>query len=303
MHRLLSLFLTGTLLFGCEADGRIWMPPSNRADALFRIIIHDRAGFIDGAGRIVIAPSLEVSANWGQAFYDGLLSLGAGDGPFLNSKGEKVLDNGFFRIWDFSERLAAALKTFGSKWGYVDHSGQFVIPPQFPFYPQGLVSSFSDGLAAVEVLGKLGYIDHSGAFVIPRQFVAGTSFENGIARVVAEGPCDYRNYEHHDPCMSRESNVVPSTGVDYNRARSAGRPCKWRFIDKTGKRIINAEFDATFGFHEGLAAVQVGAFGASSICKEPLLSLRPSRRCIHSPTAWRWWKTAEPADSSTKPAS
>src|ERR1700682_4552166 len=102
MHRLLSLFLTGTLLFGCEADGRIWMPPSNTADALFRIVIHDRAGFIDRRGQIVIPPSLEVSANWGQAFYDGLLSIRL-DGPFLNKQGQKILDNGFFRIWVFSE--------------------------------------------------------------------------------------------------------------------------------------------------------------------------------------------------------
>jgi hypothetical protein len=50
------------------------------------------------------------------------------------------------------------------------------------------VASFSEGLAAVEVAGKLGYIDRSGKFAIPRQFAAGTSFENGIARIVATGP-------------------------------------------------------------------------------------------------------------------
>src|ERR1700752_4642703 len=111
MRVLAPLLLTGTLLFGCEADGLIWMPPSDRAAALFRIIVGGRAGFIDSSGHIVIPATLGVGSNWSQAFYDGMLSLGVGDGPFLNSTGQKVLDNGFFRIWDFSEGLAPALKT------------------------------------------------------------------------------------------------------------------------------------------------------------------------------------------------
>src|SRR5579862_4168160 len=139
MRVLASIFMSCTLLFGCEADGLIWMPPSDRADALFRIIDHGLAGFIDGMGHVVISPTLAVGGNWSQAFYDGLLSLGVAEGPFLNARGQRVLDNGFYRIWGFSEGLAAAIKTGDSKWGYVDHAGQFVIPPQFPFYPQGLV--------------------------------------------------------------------------------------------------------------------------------------------------------------------
>lgn len=177
MRVLLSLLLTCTLAFCREADGLIWMPPSDRADALFRFVDRGRAGFIDRSGNIVIPPTLNVSSNWSQAFYDGLLSLGVAEGPFLNAHGRKILKNGFYRIWDFSEGLAAALQTRESKWGFVDYLGQFVIPPQFPSYPEGLVNSFSDGLAAIEISGKLGYIDHSGAFVISRQFVTGTPFE------------------------------------------------------------------------------------------------------------------------------
>lgn len=281
MRLLVSLLLTCALLFGCEADGLIWMPPSDRADALFRIVDRGRAGFIDRSGQIVIPPTLDVGSNWSRAFYDGLLSLGVAEGPFLDLRGQKVLENGFYRIWDFSEGLAPALKTRDSKWGFIDRSGQFVIPPRFPFYPEGSVSGFSDGLAAIEVSGKLGYIDHSGAFAVSRQFVAGTSFENGVARVVAEGPCVYFDYDSFDPCSRMSPHTAPLTREAIDRTRSAGSPCKWRFIDKAGKRIIDAEFEAALGFHEGLAAVKVGELWGF-INRQGRFVIQPAFRSVHS---------------------
>jgi hypothetical protein len=281
MRVLVSLLLACTLLAGCEADGLIWTPPSDSADALFRIVERGRAGFIDSRGHIVIPPTLAVSSNWGQAFYDGLLSLGVAEGPFLNTRGERVLENGFYRIWDFSEGLAAALKTRDSKWGFIDHTGQFVIPPQFPFYPEGLVGSFSDGLAAIEVSGRLGYIDRSGGYVIAPRFVAGTRFEDGIARVVAEGPCVYFDYEQYDPCMRMSSQAAPSTGATRDRGRLAGPLCKWEFIDKTGKPIFAAEFEGALGFHEGLAAVKVGDLWGF-VDRRGVFVIPPAFQSVHS---------------------
>jgi len=46
--------------------------------------------------------------------------------------------------------LAAALREKGDKWGYIDQSGKFVIGPRFADYPNGYVSSFSEGLALSE---------------------------------------------------------------------------------------------------------------------------------------------------------
>lgn len=258
MRVALFVLLLGSTLWGCEADGLIWMPPTDRADPLFRIIIDGRAGFIASSGKIVIAPKLEVKSNWGQAFYDGLLMLGVSEGPFLNTSGKKVLDNGFYRLWDFSEGLAPALEKSDSKWGYVNHSGDFVISPRFPFYPESLVSGFSEGLAAVESNGKLGYIDRSGNFAIPQRFVAGTEFDGGIARVVVEGPCVFFDYENFDPCFRMSPHTAPRTGDAGRGGSSSLVACKWSYIDKTGRKLIGAEFDAALRFNEGLAAVKVG---------------------------------------------
>ena len=49
-----------------------------------------------------------------------------------------------------------------SKYGYIDKSGSFVIPPQFDDCYE-----YSEGIASVEIDGKSGFIDKQGDFVIP----------------------------------------------------------------------------------------------------------------------------------------
>ncbi|MGJ5814145.1 WG repeat-containing protein [Paludibaculum fermentans] len=257
--RLLALFaLIATVIYGCTSARLIWMPATNSADPLYRIVKDGRAGFIDAAGHVVIPPTLPVIDEGGQAFEDGLLSLGMAEGPFLTTNGQRVLDNHFYRIWSFSEGLAAAMETPGSMWGYIDRTGKFAIPPKFPSYPKGVVSSFSEGLAAVEVEGKLGYIDRTGAFVIVPQFAAGTPFENGLARVVVSGPCVYWKYDSIDPCIAGSPATAPTTQAGGARTTNPGPTCQWIFIDKTGRKAISSQFEGAMAFHEGLAAVRSG---------------------------------------------
>ncbi len=252
----LALLLTCQLVIGCEADGLIWMPPTNTAGPLFRFVKNGRAGFIDRQGHVVVQPTLEIGSNWGQYFSGGLLSIGASSGPFIDATGRKVIGDELARVWEFSDGLAAALKDFpGSQWGYVDRTGAWAIPPQFPSYPVGMVSSFSEGLATVETNGTVGFIDKTGKFAIPQQFVAATPFEEGVARVAVSGPCSFTSYEAFDPCIVLGGSVAPATGPNPT-VRSPPR-CQWSFIDKSGKRIFDATFEAAMGFHDGLAAVRV----------------------------------------------
>lgn len=255
MRVLLSLIITSALLLACDADTLIWMPLHDRADPLFRFISGGRAGFIDRTGKVVVPPTLPITFNTDQVFYDGLMSLTFVAQPaFLDVQGRTVLDKGFDAIYDFSEGLALARQTYTSPWGFIDRSGTFVIPPQFPDRPKAIVNSFSDGLAAIEVAGKLGYIDRSGNYVIKPQFAAGTDFNAGVARVVAKGSCKYVDPEYTSPCGAQRL-YAPLTGPQV--PGTITQPCKWRFIDKTGKQIIAAEFDTAWAFHEGLAAVKV----------------------------------------------
>lgn len=48
----------------------------------------------------------------------------------------------------------------GYKWGYIDVSDRFVIPPQYD-----LAFPFINGLALVNLSGNRGYIDKMGNFI------------------------------------------------------------------------------------------------------------------------------------------
>lgn len=247
MRGLVALLLAGQLTFGCSESILLWSPPGN-GDLLYRFERKGKVGFIDATGKIVIQPKLPKNTNG--AFQNGLLSLGISSGPFIDKTGKRVIGTDLDRIWNFSEGLAAALKDSGSSpWGYIDHKGAWVISPRFPSYPAGLVSDFSEGLAVIETNGKVGYIDHTGQFVIAQQFVSAWAFWDGAARVAVSGPCTYGI-----PTLCDGPKVVPSTGSEYPDPLPK---CRWSFIDKSGKRLFEADFEEATDFHEGLAAVKV----------------------------------------------
>ena len=128
-----------------------------------------KGGYIDKTGKYVIPPKFEVVWN----FSEGLARVKVAGQTmsevpeqmkFINKQGKIVftVTNGEWAD-EFSEGLAnvSIRKGVGEEiWGYIDHTGQFVIKPQFqqakPFY---------QGLASVFLNGQEGYIDKSGKFV------------------------------------------------------------------------------------------------------------------------------------------
>jgi hypothetical protein len=219
------------------------MPRSKSADPLYRFVKDGKAGYIDGTGRIVIAPRLATYGNYGSEFHDGRLEIGVVDGNYVDPTGNIVIDKGLSGS-DFSEGLAAASRKDERLWGYIDTSGRFAIQPQFED-----ARSFSDGLAMIGAGGKVGYIDHSGRVVIKPQFLDGFDFSDGMARVIAEGPCFYIP---DDPCGFFNPRTVG--GND----RRPATPCGFTYIDKTGRVITQQRFEKAGECSEGLAPVLVG---------------------------------------------
>jgi hypothetical protein len=54
---------------------------------------------------------------------------------------------------------------------------------------------FSEGLACVEIEGKMGYIDRTGCIVIAPQFEIANDFSEGLAIVVTDGGYGYIDKE------------------------------------------------------------------------------------------------------------
>ena len=250
VHRTVLLVLVFQTAFACSWDYSIWISRSPSADPLYQFVIKGKAGYIDQTGKIVIPPTLNHYGNWGGEFHNGLLEIGVSDEVYIDTTGKRVINIGLYRGWDFSDGLAAATSHDGGKWGYIDRTGKFVIAPQFHWSSKDYVWPFENGLAQVMVSGKVGYIDHSGRFVIAPRFLEGKSFQDGIARVIVEGPCTYVNREH--PCPD---SVVLPMGTN---SKGSLPSCKFTFIDRSGRTITKQRFDDARDFAEGLAPVRMG---------------------------------------------
>ena len=287
MMRWLALASIAATAYACSWDYPIWIPRNKSADALYRFAKDGKAGYIDATGRVVIPPTLPLLGNYGSEFHDGLLEIGVSDGKYVDRTGKVVLDKNLYRGWDFSEGLAVAMRKGEDLWGFINTNGEFAISPKFATYPKGYVYPFSDGLAKIEVGGLFGYIDHTGEFTIPPRLLDGSSFADGMARVVTEGPCVYfpeggcgfanpvfpggKQGGDHPSCkftfIDRAGRVVSKDRYDNARDFSEGlAPVRfgglWGFIDKTGNAVIAPKFEDADIFSSGLSRISAkGLFG------------------------------------------
>jgi hypothetical protein len=250
---LVAVLSAAALALSVDWDYLIWIPRDSTADPLYRFIKNGKAGYIDQAGRVVVPPVLPCrEGNGGGEFHDGLLEIAISDGIYVNTKGEKVIDKGFFRGWDFSEGLAVAMPKEGDMWGYIDTKGEFAISPRFASSKTDYVWPFQNGFAKIEVAGRFGYIDHTGNFVIQPRFLDADAFHDGMARVVVDGPCTYIQPLGIDP--PEDSHVVPWDAV----SKGSLGLCKYTFTDVSGTLTSGARYDYALPFAEGLAPVKLG---------------------------------------------
>jgi len=171
--------------------------PGDFVDGLAKVVGQTAAGFIDREGKFRITVESEQS---GDFFSEGLLPVVQGDPPrgvYIDRDGRVALE---IPLWQnrtahqralytirrlqlapFSEGLAPVLSF--NKLGFMDKTGKVVIEPQFRE-----TSGFSEGLAAVKIIGSeghyvWGYIDRAGRFAVEPQFSQAQPFAGGLARV------------------------------------------------------------------------------------------------------------------------
>jgi len=238
------LFLTQEIK-ACSSDALIWQNSSENAYPLYRFMKGEKSGYIDQTGKIVIDPTLDFYGNSGGEFINGLLLID--DGKFIDTTGKIVINKDYYRTWEFSDGLAVTMREDNGKWGYIDKTGEFIISPKFEGSPNGYVYPFSDGLAMIDVKKSYGYVNRSGEFVIQPKFLKGTGFNEGLARVVVEGPCLYIG---DGVCAPFNARVIPE-GADAKETSL----CKFAFIDKSGTIISKDRFERANDFSEGLAAI------------------------------------------------
>ncbi len=193
------------------------------------------------------------------------------------------LDDAVTDCREFSDGMAPVQFFCNGKyqWGYISKDFKIVVKPQYDF-----VTAFSEERAFVRKKGKWSIIDKEGEVILdklyPAFFGSAHDGENGYYPRVNnsyynDGKIWIQTKNYHNILADTEGTVLLDNGdyKSYNILHN-GKPLyewvtfsdgliiyldyndKYGYMNASGKVIINPEYDLTYGFHEGIAAVKSG---------------------------------------------
>lgn len=187
-------------------------------DSLTAASINGKFGFIDLKGNIVVPFDYESCEN----FSEGLAAVSK-DGliGFINKKGELVIQCQYVRLYDgrgFSEGLVGVSIDGGQegiyddKWGYIDKTGDIVIP-----FQEGLTGApFSSGLTTIYRRSTTKRMAWEGAFINKSGELASDYFEVQNLKGFYDGYCVVKDSTGWEGLINLHGNFVI--------------PCKCSFI-------------------------------------------------------------------------
>lgn len=115
-------------------------------------------------------------------------SVSGGSWGYIDPKGRLAISAMFTEARGFSEGLAWVRDGAG-RFGAVTPSGELAIPPMWLLE----VHPFCSGASRVKVNGRYGYLDQTGAFRIPPGFVRAEDFSDGLAVTGVANPARTRS--------------------------------------------------------------------------------------------------------------
>ncbi|MBD2302010.1 WG repeat-containing protein [Nostoc sp. FACHB-190] len=228
------------------------------AEGFAPVKVKDKWGFINIQGQITIPPQ-----------YD---KVGESSSPYDD------IDDDEWSSSSFSEGLAGI--KLNRKWGFINQSGELVIPYQYD-----KVQKFSGGVATVQVNGLWGVINPEGKWIIQPIDKSPIKFFQGIAKTdlsvidksrlqIVYDPIIYYwdksgqpvgNFDN-PPLLAKEFQeelaIIEMWRRDFQPIvrTSEYSSFSWNkcgYQDKQGKIVIKPQFDRCQSFSQGLAAVRV----------------------------------------------
>lgn len=137
----------------------------------------------------------------------------------------------------------------GTRWGYIDESGRFVIPPTY-----GYANPFQEnGLAIVEDKERYGVIDQAGRFVIQPLYEFIPPFSEGRTAVHTESGMKVVDETGKDITTTPYEYV---SAYQEGRAVFQGKNMKYGYLDLAGKEVIPAAYEQANDFIGGQAVVK-----------------------------------------------
>lgn len=147
----------------------------------------------------------------------------------------------------FVDNDLIAVKGNDEKYAIVNTNGEIIIPFEYLS-----VSSFEDGLAAVNTNENAFFINKKGENVFDKLFDDTSSFSDGVAPVKKDVTWGF---------IDKSGNMVIQNQFDEVRWFNEGfavveKNNKWGVIDKSGNVIIDFQYDCINDFQEGIVAVE-----------------------------------------------
>lgn len=167
---------------------------------------------------------------------------------FVDQVGNWVVPPELEAAEPFAEGLAAIRQN--NQAGFIDTTGEIAIAPQFDE-----VKNFAEGLAAARIGQQWGFIDPNGNWVIEPQDWLVHSFAEGLARVEQNNRTGFID--------ATGAWVIPPTytqAQDFSEGLAAvydDESERWTYINSTGQAVMLPTFQAAQPFSEGLAGVKI----------------------------------------------
>lgn len=227
-------------------------------NGLAAIMVNNRYGYINTAGQMVIPP------RWKDAgtFHDGRAAVKDDNDRYgyIDAQGNTVVAPGYDSAAPYSEGLAAVSRN--GRYGYIDTQGHEAIPLRYE-----MAGDFHDGLAAVMLNNMYGLINRSARLVVQPHFEMADSLGNGLMMIKSGGyaavsntagqvvvPADkYIAIGRYEDDRAEVQVQQATTG---NNSQSL-----YGYIDPAGREVIPARFAHANTFSEGLAYACEAAAG------------------------------------------
>ena len=144
-----------------------------------------RRGYLDYSGQLALDLT-DTTYNDLGTFSEGLAWVvddATGKCGYIDKTGQLVIPLEYDAAYPFSDGMAVVRQ--GDKWGAIDRNNNVVIPFQYDGSFGG-----TDGYMTVRVNGKYGLVDKENRMVVPAEYDDISTFENGAAYAI-KGGCVY----------------------------------------------------------------------------------------------------------------
>lgn len=201
--------------------------------------------FVDGLARFSFSGQLSGSV-------DATLHLGPVNQYLRGLASPGIMQD--YTQHDIEFRANANLTCAGCEWGYIDHKGQVVVPPQYTY-----AKDFVNNVGIVACHDKWGMVNREAKVILPCQY-DGVHFmentNNQMVRVYIQEP----KYGLVDTLgQITVSAVYDELGYFSEGRLAVRRNGLWGFVNTAGMEVIPCRFREVQNFSQGLAAVRLGS--------------------------------------------